>query len=258
MHVQESRSIEPHPWLPISRKENHNQAPFSYSGRKEPTVNTNKTLTGSNAYKKRSRRKITFVLVIANLVVLTFLGSWSSGKPRTLDQKSKGKVVSRHFALKNEPIEIAKVTVKAKDIRLDEDFEEEADWLKYLVFHVKNKSDKAIIFMQIDLDFPDTRKETGAIGVRQLLFGQRPDFASTFSNPILYLPPNEMTKISLEPEYGAIKKLIAQGQQPIENIKKVVIRTGEALFEDGTRYSGGYLYTRNPDPNSTKKWIRIP
>lgn len=92
---------------------------------------------------------------------------------------------------------------------------------------------------------------------RQLFFGQRPDFTWTLNNPILYLAPNEMKEISLEPEYRGIKKLIELRQLPIEKIKKVVIRTSETMFEDGTLYSGGFIYRRNPDPNSGKKWLKI-
>jgi hypothetical protein len=200
------------------------------------------------------KRKITTALIIANMCLLTiFVSGWSYNKPRLQDNK---KVVEKHPAPKNEPIEMTEPKVKAKGVKLGEPFEDESDWLKHLTFKVKNISDKPITFFQIDLDFPET-KATGSIMMHQLFIGRRSDFKSTLNNAPLYLKPNEAIEISLEPEYSAIKELIEIRQAPVENINKLVIRTSEVMFEDETLYSGGSIFKRNPDLNNPRKWLRI-
>lgn len=210
-------------------------------------------------------RKITTALIIANICLLTlYVSGWSSTKLRTLRSQDNKKVVEKHFAPKNEPIEITGPKIKAKDIKLGEKFEDESDWLKHLTFKIKNRSDKPITFFHIDLDFPET-KATGSIVMHQLLIGQRPDFKSTLNKPPLYLKPNEEIEVSLEPEHDAIKRLtelsikrlIELGQQPIENINRLVIRLGDVTFEDGTVFHNGNIFRRNPDPSNPNKWIKI-
>ena len=198
-------------------------------------------------------RKITTALIVANICLLTlYVSGWSHGKRQIAQQK----VVEKHFAPKNEPIEIIEPKVKTKDVKLGAGFEDESDWLKHVTFKVRNRSDKAITFLQINLDFPET-KATGNIMMRQLFFGQRPDFKFTLDNPPLYLKPNEMMEISLASEYDNIKKLIELRQPPIENINKLTIRTDEIVFEDGTLYTGGAIFKRNPDSTSPRKWILV-
>ncbi len=93
--------------------------------------------------------------------------------------------------------------------------------------------------------------------MHQLLVGQRPDFKSTLSNPSLYLKPDEAIEISLKPEFNSIKKLIEMRYPSVENINKLVVVTGDVVFEDGTLYSGGSIFRRNPDPNNPRKWVRV-
>lgn len=203
------------------------------------------------------RRKIITALVIANTCLLTiYVGGWSYSKSRILRPQDNKKVVEKHFAPNNEPIEIIEPKIKAKAVKLGEAFEDGSDWLKHNTFKVKNRSNKPITFLQIDLDFPET-KATGSIMRHSLFIGRRPDFKSTLNNPPLYLKPSEALEISLEPEYSAIKRLIELRQPPVENINKLVIRTSEVMFEDGTLYFGGSIFKRNPDPNSPHKWVLI-
>lgn len=184
-----------------------------------------------------------------------FVCKWLGTRQAPIAQQ---KLVEKHFAPKNEPIEIIETKVKTKDVKLGEGFEADPDWLKYVVFKVKNKSDRAITFLQIDLDFPETKLTAGAIMMHQLFFGQRSDFKFTLNNPPLYVKPNETIEISLEKEYDKIKALIEIKESSVENINKLTIRTSEIVFEGGTLYAGGMFFRRNPDPDSPQKWLRIP
>lgn len=203
------------------------------------------------------KRKVTALLLIANLCLLAlYLGGWSSGGFRALSAQGDGKSVSKHFAPKNEPIELAELKIKGKAVSLGDTFKGESDWLKNLTLKVKNKSEKPITLLQIDLDFPET-SATGSIMMHQLFIGQSPDLGSTRDNQPLLLKPNESVSISLESEFADIKRLIELRQPPVENINRVVIRLGEVVFEDGTRYSGGSIFRRNPDANNPRKWVPV-
>lgn len=203
------------------------------------------------------KRKVTILLVVANLCLLTlYVSGWKFGKAPVPRLQDGGKTVVKHFAPANEPVEVTEPKIKGRDIKLGDIVKEGSDWLKHLTFKVKNKSDAPITFLQVDLDFPET-SATGSVMMHQLFIGQSPDIGSTRNNQALRLNPNESISISLEPEYGNIKRLIELRQPPVENINKVVIRLGEVMFEDGRRYSGGSLFRRNPDPGSPRKWVPV-
>ena len=201
-------------------------------------------------------RKMTAAIMIASLCFLFAPGSVRT-HARLRSEPQQEKVVVKHSAPLNEPIEIIETSVKAKAITLGVGFEAESDWLKYVTFKVKNRGDKAITFLQIDFDFPETKAVAGAMMMHQLLLGQRPDFKSTLKNPPLFIKPGETIEISLEAEHRNIKRLIEPKLPSVENINQLVIRTGEMTFEDGTLYSGGFLLRRNPDTSNWQKWLRI-
>lgn len=208
--------------------------------------------------KSLLQRRITVALIIANVCVLTlYVSGWSSGKIKTSALQNHEKSITKPFNRKNEPIELTDLKVRDKSINLNQAFNDEIDWLKNFSFKIKNKSNKAITYVQLDIDFPET-KATGNIMMHQIFLGQREDFKFTLDNPPLYLQPNGSTDISLASRHDAIKRFIETRKSPIENINKIVIRVGEVMFEDGTLYTGGGLFRRNPDSNSSEKWIQIP
>jgi hypothetical protein len=201
-------------------------------------------------------RKITTALIIANICLFAlYAGGWSHGKRPLALQKEKA--ILKHPGPKKEPFEITDIRIKTKALKLGEIFEDESDWLKHVIFKVKNRSDKAITFLQIDLDFPETEATAGAIMMHQLFFGQRADFRATLNNQPLYIKPNEALEISLEREYDDIKTLIELKHPTVGVINQLTIRTSDIVFEDGTLYSAGMFSRRNPDPDSPRKWIAL-
>lgn len=195
-------------------------------------------------------------LIIASACLLALPVSFRAGAQSQAGRQNE-KVVSRHPAPANEPIEILDLSVKTKAIKLGEGFEAESGWLKDVTFKVKNRSDKTITALQIDLDFPETKETAGAIMMHQMFLGQRPDFKSKINRTPLHLKPNETLEISLAAEYESIKTLIELKHPSVDVINKLVIRTNDMMFEDGRLFSGGFFYRRNPDTDSRQKWIQI-
>lgn len=207
--------------------------------------------------KSTLQKRISAALVVANLFVLTlYVSGWSYNNSKVSRMQDNKKVVEKHFALQTDPIEVIQPKIKTKAVKLGEAFEGESDWLEYTTFKIKNKSDRPITFFHIELDFPET-KATGSIMMHQLLVGQRPDFKSSLNNPSLYLKPGETIEISLKSEHNEIKRLIEIKYPSVENINKLVVRTGDVMFEDGTLYSVGSFFKPNSDPNSPRKWVRV-
>lgn len=205
-----------------------------------------------------NNRKLTALLLAANVFFLTlWVGGWTSSSfPKFWSQETKRKVEKRHGAL-TEPIEIIEPSVKGVAITLGKEFDGQSDWIKNLRFKIRNKYTKAITFLGLDLDFPETIA-TGPIMMHQLFIGQRVDLKFTQNHAPLSLQPNGEVEIRLEPEFQSIKLSIESRQGPVQNINNVVIRVREVMFEDGTLYTpGGNFWRPNPDPNSPHKWILI-
>lgn len=202
-------------------------------------------------------RKTTTTIIIANIFLFALYASgWTHARRQVAPQREKA--VLKHPGPKKEPFEITEIRVKTKALKFGEIFEDESDWLKHLTFKVKNRSDKPITFLQMDLDFPETEETAGAIMMHQLFFGQRPDFKSTLNNLPLYIKPNEAMVISLEREYDDIKTFIELKLPTIGRVNKLTIRTSSIIFEGDVLYSAGMFSSRNPDVNSPQKWIPIP
>lgn len=202
-------------------------------------------------------RKTTTALIVANISWVTlFVVGWLPPKPQISPQKEKSVLKSRGPA--NEPVEIVETKVRTKAAKLGEGFEDEDDWLRYVTIKIKNKSEKAITFLHIDFDFPETKAIMGGTLVHQILLGKREDFELTLRQPSLYLKPNETIDISLDKEFNAIKEAIEFKHPSIGSINQVVIRIGDIVFDDGILFSGGMLFRRNTDPDSPRKWVRIP
>jgi len=207
------------------------------------------------------QRAITITLLIANLCLLVI---YVSGWTKSSAQNNK-KTVIRPLSLVQEPIEInlelkgqpvnATKAVRAAEGIRTEEFDGDADWLKNLKFKIKNTSEKVIIYVVLDLTFPETAT-TGnpRVGLHQIRLGVSPELKSSGSE--LYLAPSASREISLETDYSEMKKLI-ESRIPVKNITNMVVRLETALFDDDTKWFAGTLYRRNLDPTNLQKWIPV-
>jgi len=209
-----------------------------------------------NTPESALHKRVTVALILANLCVLTlYVSGWSRATLRPAARQNMGRAVVRELPLDNEPVEIGDLKVKGKPFKLGDRFINGEDtWLKEVVFKVKNKSKKPITYVRLDLTFPETTA-TGNVLFHQVFLGRRPDIPSLRSNKPLMLAPHESMDVSLAPEFDQVKRMIEFRHSAVGTINEVVVRLGEAMFEDGTLYSGGALFRRNPDPSSPRKWV---
>lgn len=210
-----------------------------------------------NRRASASRKMITVALALANLCVLTlYVGGWSHSAPRTPAGQGSGRAVLRERPAPDEPVELGEVKLKGKPVKFDDRVEGDDDWLREVTIKVRNKSKKAITYLRLDLTFPETASTGGAL-FHQIFDGRRSDVPFLQNNPPLLLMPNQSTEISLAAEFDKLKRLIEPRHAPVGSINEVNVRLGEVMFEDGTLYSGGAIFKRNPDQSGPRKWLRV-
>ncbi len=202
-------------------------------------------------------RKISILLIAANIVLpLLYLTGMSPvsvlGKLNPQNRKKVEKVLGPP----NEPLEVFEPKLQGTPIALGQRFDStDVDWIKNLTFKIKNRSSKPITFIHLDVIFPETRA-AGPVLVHQFFLGQREDITSTLVNNLpIELMPGKQEHVSLEPAYARIKRLI-EHKSKVEDIHDVEIEVYEVMFADGTLWSGGVVWKRNPDMSSPHKWVR--
>lgn len=147
-------------------------------------------------------------------------------------------------------LKITEVKVKQKDRKFNESFDAESDWVKNLSFKLESISDKPIVYLQANVNFPETRL-TGELMSYTVIFGQLPGSEIKNRKPML-LMPGEFLEVSLDKEKDRLYKFVNE-RQPIESIQKVELEIGFIVFEDKTAWSAGSFTRQDPDnPNRYK------
>jgi|SRR5947209_5404758 len=201
--------------------------------------------------QKNLQRAITGALIIANLCLLViYVSAWT-----TPHAQNKKKTISRWPTRLVYPVEITELKTNGKAVKADEEFDGDTDWLQALTFKLKNKSDRTITYIALDIDFPETRAVgNGSITEHQIMLGNDPE--NKLGHTPLHFLPGDSMEVPLAPEYKEIKTSLSH-RLPLENVSNVLVRLHQVMFDDGTLWSAGNLYRRNPDSNGYPKWIKI-
>lgn len=156
-----------------------------------------------------------------------------------------------------EPVKIGKLKAKGAIIALGEKFHAEDDWLKGLTFSVKNTSEKTITYLEIELSFPrDKSAQAEPDAHDRIMYGQYPALPGEIATPHPDQPPlrpGETVDVVLK-DYDGIRDFLNQTHYPV-SIKRLEVSVGDVVFDDGTKWSGGGLFRRDPD--NPGGWMRI-
>jgi hypothetical protein len=191
-----------------------------------------------------SSRSKTILCGTCIAVVFVTVGAWVPGKgPRQEPNKAFQKLDS----YPNEPLNVINIKSADKKVALGEQFNGPDDWLKTAQLTVKNISGKDIVFVEIDLNFPETNVSGNEMSF-PLRLGTRPGV--TNSNPPVVLKNNNDATLSLEgKKYEQLVEFI-EHRHSISAIGKVVVNVGFVIFADGTAWSAGIFYQRDSqNPN---------
>jgi hypothetical protein len=203
------------------------------------------------------KKRLTGLLLLANVCLLTL--NVSGWLPRALPPshaQGNSKTVVREHPAPREPAEITPPKLNGRATAFGEAFQGDSDWISKLTFKLKNRSKTPITYARIDITFPETAA-SGPKMLHQIFIGQRPDNPSTLDNPPLYLMPKESIDISLASQVGKIERLVKSRHPSLDAVSKIAVGLGEVMFADGTLYSGGAHFKRNPDPASPRKWVLV-
>lgn len=142
------------------------------------------------------------------------------------------------------------------------------DWMKNLVFVVKNLSPKEITAIDMNLIFPQTGSGTVSSPVSgyTVMVGRKPAHALFNSRTGLKHTPSgaeleplniqtgQEARIALAPFYDRIKALI-EDNRPISTVAICQIASTVFYFVDGTRWQGGMF--EKPDPSKPGEYTPI-
>lgn len=203
------------------------------------------------------KKRLTGLLLLANVCILILhVSGWSTRTLPPSRAQGNSKTVVREHPAPREPVEIMPPQVNGRATAFGEAFQGDSDWISKLAFEVKNRSKTPITYARIDITFPETAAGSPKL-LHQIFIGRRSDNPSTLDNPPLYLLPKEAMDISLASQVGKIERLVKSRHPSLDAISKIAVGLGEVMFADGTLYSGGALFKRNPDPDSPRKWIMV-
>jgi hypothetical protein len=159
------------------------------------------------------------------------------------------------------PVEIKSVKTKRGTVELGKNFPEEDDWFDGLTVSIKNTSGKTIIYLGGGFLFPRPEDEPSQQAAppryQRFMYGRHPllsDDALQTIEPI-NVKPGEIFSVTISgEEYGAIRQRLKELGYSA-SVKEINFNVEEIYFDDGTGWSVGSWYER--DPNDKKKYRRI-
>jgi hypothetical protein len=155
-----------------------------------------------------------------------------------------------------EPVDIAAVKLNGKSVELNKSFfSDDESWLNSLKITIRNRSDKAILFAAITLQFPRPAGSQGPIIIHDISFGNRALLTSlpNQSQASSELLPGGTVDIQAPPgEFDAVREHSGDLGYSTR-IQAVDFRIGKVIFDDDTMWSLGTYFRRDPKDPST--WV---
>jgi hypothetical protein len=153
-----------------------------------------------------------------------------------------------------EPLRIKAIKGKKGDVNISKKFLDDNDWLKGLTFRLENISDKNIVFVRLEVEFPRSDDVPPLVFDLQYGAGLLPN-DSPPANPVIPIKPGEDVVLSLsDADYEALQHLLGGLKYP-QSIKHAILDINMVIFDDGIMWNIGRLMKR--DPNNPRHWRGI-
>jgi hypothetical protein len=169
-------------------------------------------------------------------------------------QQPTERVIRRLPVEENEPIAITDIKVNGQSVSLDKKFVADDDWLRSLVFSVKNKSDKLILYASIRLQFPRPEGSRDIPDIYDMSYGngslrvRRP----TSQDTLVGMSPGETVEIRLSAQqFVSLREFLTATHYPA-SIEKVDLSMSHVIFADDTMWYGEAFRRDSNDPTT---WI---
>ena len=150
-------------------------------------------------------RRIFFFL--ASLLVICGTASVAGWSLNLSLGQSRGKAIGKTFT-RNSVVEFEEIKASGKPLKFDERFDGSDDWIPTIGFKAKNISNRPIVYLAVNINFPETRAVVGAMMSYAIEFGQKPGSALPSRGEPMVLLPNDTVEINLQDHYPRIKAFI--------------------------------------------------
>lgn len=184
--------------------------------------------------------------------ILLAAPAWPSRGPDAAGQ-GREKLLEAGTPIFNEPVKVVGVKLGNRDVRLGEKFaSDEKDWLRGAKFRLKNVAGRKVVFIELDVDFPETRA-SGAEASYRINLGQIPNINHPAA-PLSVLPGDELEADIDEKRYENMRRLVGE-RHSLSDLSRARVHVGFVVFEDGTAWSAGSFYRQ--DPNNPRRWVPV-
>jgi hypothetical protein len=211
--------------------------------------------------KKNTINDLRFILIVAVFFVgLLTVGLHPSrsksipANPKPAGQQlapSPSKYIGKYRVYPNEPVVIDSVKIKGNLVNINSKIKSDEGWLQGLSFKVRNISNKNIVYLSLELLFPETKTDKPVLAF-PLRYGKKPtepNQAATLNS----LAPNQETEFIISgSQYENLKRFI-ELRTPIANINAANIDVIFVMFSDDTGWATGSFMHRKPDDSA--QWV---
>ena len=195
----------------------------------------------------------TILSPVAAVVLILALGADMFSSNANSANQEQDRVVDK-MTLPGEPVMIVAMKNKKKrDIKFKGKFADDDDWFSGFTISVQNISTKTINSMVIEAVFrrpdePESSKPSPLTYYHQFHFGPDPFFPEyTLRDKTKIIKPGETVDLNLsDSDYEDIKKALKEIKYPM-GVERVELMIHTVGFEDGTIWSGGSWFYRDPD-----------
>ena len=176
---------------------------------------------------------------------LSVLGAWALNTSVTRSATQDERKLVERVHPGNPQVKITGLRTGRQLRKFNEAFEEGDGWLKRLSFQVENVSRKPIVYLQVNINFPET-KATGHMMSYPVEFGQRPGSRLPPTNQPLLLAHGDKLEVELDGHYDRLARFMGT-RRPAGQIRKAQIEIGFIIFGDKTAWAAGDFLRQDPD-----------
>lgn len=211
----------------------------------------------------RIKKMVVLLAVCVGSAMMGFVLGYSkvdtaqAGSSKLL-QRSDEKVIERKEYPK-EPLEFDNLAVKNVKITPSQKVSARSlvehgggqieDWLENLEFSLKNKSDKQVRYILLQLQFPET-EVNGPMMAYNVEVGIHPNAsgdALIYGKPLALEPGDTFAFTLSAKELKQMKDFLALRKFQLADLNKTIIPIVSVIFDDGKAWSSGRYYKPNPN-----------
>jgi hypothetical protein len=173
-----------------------------------------------------------------------------------MSQQQEERTIEKQ-SFSNEPVRITVAKTRKGVFKPGDKFNDEIDWFKGLKVMVENVSDKPVTYIRVGIVFPrqQDREVTQEIPYGESIgYGVDPfsPEGSETSNQAKAIAPGKSIELAMPDEFFNGTKAVLKELKFPASIKRIVLTVETVGFEDGTAWSGGQHWRR--DPNTARGW----